>query len=30
MIGQTDDQIKSVISNFRPDVVAISVLFQIF
>ena len=30
MIGQTDDQIKSVISNFRPDVVAISVLFSNF
>ena len=30
MIGQSDDDIKKVISNFSPDVVAISVLFSNF
>ena len=28
MIGQSDDEIAKVISNFSPDVVAISVLFS--
>ena len=30
MIGQSDDQIKKVISDFSPDVLAISVLFSNF
>ena len=30
MIGQSDEQIKDVIRNFAPDVVAISVLFSNF